>query len=115
MDVELIRNYCIKWPAVTEDIKWGDNLYFSVAGKLFCMVSLNYPMAIAFKVPDEEFEELSVRECFIPAPYRARAKWLQVIDLSCLTRLEWEHYIMLSYNLVKARLSKKLQKLHDLE
>jgi predicted DNA-binding protein (MmcQ/YjbR family) len=36
MNIEELREFCIRLPAVTEDIKWGDNLVLSVGNKMFC-------------------------------------------------------------------------------
>ena len=35
MDIEDIRIMCTSLPGVTEDIKWGNDLVFSVGGKCF--------------------------------------------------------------------------------
>ena len=109
MDIEWLRKYCLSLPATTEDIKWGNDLCFSVAGKMFCVAGLDVPNKIAFKVPDEDFESLSTTEGFIPAPYMARAKWVLVSDPSILNKKQWEKYIFQSYNLVKAKLTKKIR------
>ena len=77
---DTLRKYCLSLPAVTEDVKWDNDLCFSVGGKMFCVTSLDPPFKIAFKVKDEEFDELSNMEGFIPAPYMARAKWVLVTE-----------------------------------
>ena len=59
MDIETLRDMCRALPAVTEDIKWGHDLCFSVAGKMFCVAGLEGPLTVSFKVKDEEFDELS--------------------------------------------------------
>lgn len=107
MDIEALRTFCLALPAVTEDIKWGNDLVFSVGGKMFCVASLEPPFKCSFKVRDEEFEELSTQDGFMPAPYMARAKWVLVTDPSKLHKAEWEGYIGQSYELVKAKLTKK--------
>lgn len=107
MDIDFLRTYCLALPAVTEDIKWGADLVFSLGGKMFCVASLEPPFTCSFKVLDEEFEELSNREGFAPAPYMARAKWVLVTDASKLNKKEWEHYIRQSYEMIKGRLTKK--------
>jgi predicted DNA-binding protein (MmcQ/YjbR family) len=109
MDLERLQMLCKALPAVTEDIKWDNDLCFSVGGKMFCVSSLEFPLRISFKVKDEEFEELCTREGFIPAPYMARAKWVSVIDSTVLNQKEWNFYVTQSYNLVKAKLTKKLR------
>jgi len=109
MDIETLRSICTAYPGVTEDIKWGNDLCFQVGGKMFCVTSLQPPLQISFKVPDEEFDELSTSESIIPAPYAARFKWILVQDPALFKKKQWEHYIAQSYQLVKAKLPKKLQ------
>jgi len=109
MNIEDLRKLCSSLPAVTEDIKWGNDLAFSIGGKMFCVASLETPFTCSFKVRDEEFEELSNQDGFIPAPYMARAKWVLVTDPSKLNKREGEKYIKQSYELVKMKLTKKLR------
>jgi predicted DNA-binding protein (MmcQ/YjbR family) len=110
MNPEQLQSICKPLKGVTEDIKWEHDLVFSVGGKMFCVCSLEPPFTCSFKVPDEEFEELSNREGFIPAPYMARAKWVMVTEPTRLSKKEWEAMVHRSYELVGAKLTKKLQK-----
>ena len=109
MNIEMLRKICSSLPAVTEDIKWGNDLVFSVGDKMFCVASLEPPFSCSFKVPEDEFDELSNQNGFMPAPYMARAKWVLVTDPSKLNKKEWERYIKQSYELVKIKLTKKLR------
>jgi predicted DNA-binding protein (MmcQ/YjbR family) len=109
MEIEQLRKFCKSLPRTTEDIKWDNDLCFSVGGKMYCVSSLEAPFKIAFKVKDEEFEELSASEGFIPAPYMARARWVLVTDRSKLHKKDWERYIKQSYELIKGKLTKKLK------
>ena len=109
MTVEDIQGICKALPAVTEDIKWGNDLVFSIGDRMFCVASLDAPFKCSFKVRDEEFEELSNKDGFIPAPYMARAKWVLVTDPSKLNKKQWEQYIKQSYQLVSMKLTKKLR------
>lgn len=108
MNVETIRNICTKLPAVTEDIKWGNDLCFSIGGKMFCAASLDGELKFSFKVPDEEFDEITGVKGIIPAPYVARYKWVLVEVPSIFDIKKWEEYITQSYNLVRAKLPKKI-------
>ena len=72
MDIETVRSYCLSLPAATEDIKWGQDLCFSVAGKMFCVAGLEGPLTVSFKVRDEEFDEMADSPGMRPAPYVAR-------------------------------------------
>ena len=109
MDVDFLRSICLSLPAVTEDIKWGNDLVFSVGEKMFCVAALDAPFRCSFKVSDEEFEELSSTDGFMPAPYMARAKWVLVTKSSKLNKKDWERYVKQSYELIKKKLTKKLK------
>lgn len=107
MDIEVLRTICLSFPAVTEDVKWGNDLCFCVGNKMFCVANLEPPHTFSFKVTDAEFEELSQAEGFKPAPYMARAKWVLVTDSSKLSRKELKNYLQQSYDLVTAKFSRK--------
>ena len=109
MEIEVLRKFCLSLPAATEDMKWGNDLVFSIGNKMFCVALLELPFTGSFKLKDEEFEELSSQNDFIPAPYMARAKWVLITDPSKLNKREWEKYIKQSYELVKMKLTKKLR------
>lgn len=109
MDIEPLRSFCLNLPSVTEEVKWGADLVFSVGGKMFCVTGTEPPFHYSFKVPDEAFEEQSVQPGFKPAPYLARAKWVSVTDPSVLGRKEREAMIRQSYDLVVAKLTKKVR------
>lgn len=107
INIGIIRNICNSLPAVTEDIKWGNDLCFNIAGKMFCVISLEIPIKVSIKAPDVDFDELSSRHGIIPAPYVARHKWILVENVNIFDPGKWEFYIKQSYNLVKAKLPKK--------
>jgi len=107
MTVDLLREFCLSLSAASEDIKWGNDLVFSVGSKMFCVTSLDPPVKFSFKVKDEEFEELSMQEGFIPAPYMARAKWVLVTEPNKLSKKIWQDYVKSSYEMVKLKLTKK--------
>jgi predicted DNA-binding protein (MmcQ/YjbR family) len=109
MNIDQLRKFCLKLPSVTEDIKWGNNLVFSVGGKMFCLADLEPPFTCSFKVPDEDFEEITNRPGFIQAPYMAKNKWVLVIIASAMNKNEWEIRLKESYELVKSKLTKKLR------
>jgi hypothetical protein len=59
MNIELLREYCLSLPGVTEDVKWGNDLCFCIYERMFCITGLNNePLMVTLKVKDEEFEEL---------------------------------------------------------
>jgi len=109
MDLDTLRGICLAYPGTTEEVQWGDHLLFKVAGKMFCITDLTDANSTAFKVPDDDFDELSASDVFIPAPHMARAKWVKVVQPSALKLPDWKRYIAGSYALVKAKLSRKVQ------
>ncbi len=79
---------------MTEDVKWGNDLAFSVGGKMFCMpdiAPLEYRARktsggsgrLSFKVETSRFLEFTGRPGIIPAPDIARAQHgPRAVDLS---------------------------------
>jgi predicted DNA-binding protein (MmcQ/YjbR family) len=111
MNIEDIGTICKSLPLVTEDIKWGHDLVFSIGGKMFCVVGLDQsPTSATFKVTDEEFEEMTTWPGFKPAPYVAKYKWVMIDDITKMNKAKWEQFIQQSYGLVKAKLSPKIRK-----
>ena len=107
MTVDALRTICRRLPEVTEDIKWGHDLCFCVAGKMFTVVDLERPHSVAFKCTPESFGELVERPGIIPAPYMARNMWVQEQELGdVLDRRELESLVRASYELVVATLPK---------
>ena len=107
MTVDTLRTICRTLPEVTEDIKWGHDLCFCVAGKMFTVVDLERPNSVAFKCTPESFGELIERPGIIPAPYMARNMWVQEQALGdVLDRRELESLVRSSYELVVATLPK---------
>ncbi len=109
MNHSYLADLCSKLPGTTEDIKWDNDLCYSVGGKMYCVVSLSSPFTVSFKVTPEQFELLTTRHGIEPAPYLARYNWVLITDVEALTKSEWEKSINKSYQLVYARLPKKLR------
>jgi predicted DNA-binding protein (MmcQ/YjbR family) len=111
MDFEAAKALCRTFPGCTEDIKWGADLVFSVGEKMFAVTDNASPASgISFKVDDDRFLELTDRPGIIPAPYLARAKWVYVEKAKALSDKEAAVLLRRSYELVFAKLTKKLQR-----
>lgn len=110
MNVELLREICLELPAVTEDVKWGADLCFCVGEKMFCVTGLNAEkFGASMKTSPEDFELLIEREGINPAKYLTRYKWVYVNGSEPLSEKEWRHFIKLSYDMVVAKLPKKVR------
>jgi predicted DNA-binding protein (MmcQ/YjbR family) len=105
MTVERVRQICQALPGVTEDVKWDHDLCFSIGGKMFVVVNLEPPHQIGFKCTPDSFAELIERDGIIPAPYLARAMWVQETELGAALEVrELEALIRSSYDLVVSTL-----------
>ena len=108
MDMDWIRNLCLSFPQTTEQIQWGDDLVFKVAGKIHAITVLNpAKIWLCFKVSPEKFAELTERPGIIPAPYLARAKWVALETKDALSSDEFAVLLRESYDMVVAKLPKK--------
>ncbi len=105
------------WPGVESGIKWEDDLVFTVAGKMFCVLCVrgsgegeSAVGRLSFKVEDGRFLELTERPGFVPAPYQARAHWVLVANPEVLPAGELRDLLRRSYELVREKLPKKTQR-----
>jgi predicted DNA-binding protein (MmcQ/YjbR family) len=111
MDFEAAKELCRTFPGCTEDVKWGADIVFSVGAKMFAVTGSEAPASgMSFKVEDDRFLELTDRPGIIPAPYLARAKWVAVNSADALSDDEAAQLLRRSYELVFAKLTKKLQR-----
>jgi predicted DNA-binding protein (MmcQ/YjbR family) len=110
MDIDWLREVCLRFPGATEQLQWGNHLLFKVAGKMFAIASLEpAPVCLTFKCSDESFAELTERPKIIPAPYLARAKWAALESPDAIMRGELQELLHASYQLVFAKLPKRAQ------
>ena len=108
MRLDAVREFCRALPGATEDVKWGNDLVFSIGGKMFAVVCLEPPHQMSFKCTPEAFAELIEREGIIPAPYLARAMWVQERELGeVLERRAREDLLATAYELVRAKLPRR--------
>jgi len=109
MDLDTLRSACLALPAAMEEIKWEHNLVFSVAGKMFCITHMEPDAPFSCKVADDRFEELLLVPGIVPAPYLARARWVQVSP-GCVWKAGQKLDLMReSYQLICAKLSRKIR------
>jgi predicted DNA-binding protein (MmcQ/YjbR family) len=110
MDIDWLRKLCLSLPGATEQIQWRDDLLFKVGGKVFAITPLEPArLWLCIKADPEEFADLIERPGIIPAPYLARAKWIAVESKDALSPPEVERLIGKSYELVSAKLPRKVR------
>ncbi len=108
MNIDQLREICLSFAGTTEQIQWGDDLLFKVAGKMFAITPLvpGYNW-LSLKASPESFVELTERPGIIPAPYLARAKWIAIETPDVLSAVEVAALLRNSYDLVVAKLPRK--------
>lgn len=104
---EPLLDLCRSLPGVTEDVKWDNDLVFSVGGKMFAVFALPDLEKISFKVEPALFPVLTARPGIIPAPYMAKHSWITLVERDAMSRDEMEELIRESHALVAQKLSKK--------
>lgn len=110
MDIESVRAYCLSFPHVTENVQWGNDLVFKIGGKMFAVTVLEgaSKYCLSFKCTPEGFAELTEEDDIDPAPYAARYHWVALRQFNALSEKELRALLRNSYNLVFAKLPKKL-------
>jgi predicted DNA-binding protein (MmcQ/YjbR family) len=111
MRLDQLKSYALSFPHTTVVKQWGECLVFKVAGKMFLLVGLDAEIidGVVFKCTPDEFDELTDIDGITQAPYCAKRHWVRVGDLSALSRAELERRIRRSFDLVVAKLTRKLR------
>jgi predicted DNA-binding protein (MmcQ/YjbR family) len=102
-----IRKHALSLPGAECVEQWGDDQVYKIAGKMFAATD-KACMKISFKCSDEAFHVLTESGAAIPAPYLARAKWVQVGPKS-LPDAELRQRITQAYAIVRSGLTRKVQ------
>ena len=101
-----IAAYCLSLPGAREDLKWGSNRVFSIAGnKMFAILDF-MGERLAFKVEAELFLGYVDRPGIHPAPYLARAHWVSMAPPFPLRDDELRECLQRSHQLVVRKLPK---------
>ena len=111
MNSESVRAHCLSFPHATENVQWGNDLVFKIAGKMFAVMVLEPPAkyVLSFKCTEEKFNELIEQDGIDPAPYMARNKWAALERFDVLSDRELKELLKNSYQLVFDKLPKKLR------
>ena len=111
MNIEVLREYCIGKPGVTEGFPFGeDTLVFKVGGKLFLLIGLTEANRFNVKCDPEWAVELRERHNEVkPGYHMNKIHWNTVYMDGALTENQLREMIDHSYSLVFKSLSKILQ------
>lgn len=116
--------YCSAKPGTSHVIQWGGASVWKVGGKIFAICSAWTPVEdvntdanqvpsgfqpISFKCSDLAFELLPEREGIIPAPYLARAKWVQLTRPDAMSEADIKLHLDAAYDIIASKLTRKLR------
>ena len=104
---DALIEFCRSLPGATEDVKWGNDLIFSVGGKMFAGFQLPEGEPLGFKVDPLVFATLVGHDGVVPAPYMARHHWVSVTDRSKLPVATLKDLLADAHALVAGKLPAK--------
>ncbi|WP_207423190.1 MmcQ/YjbR family DNA-binding protein [Desertivirga brevis] len=111
MDIEVLREICLKKKGVTESFPFDENtLVFKVGGKVFLLIGLNNP--VSFNVKCDPEKAVQLREEFDevqPGYHMNKVHWNTVNMQGRLSFQQLKELIDHSYDLVFKSLPKKLK------
>jgi predicted DNA-binding protein (MmcQ/YjbR family) len=120
MILEDFNKFCSSLTSTTKVIQWGNAHVWKIGGKIFAIASYWGPNTknkqlpeegskISFKCSDFSYSILIEQQGIIPAPYLARAKWVQLEESDALNDEDVKSYITQAHSIIAAKLTKKLQ------
>lgn len=112
MSFAALKRHALALPGAKAAIKWQVDWVATVGERMFLVGGAEPGLwqAVSFKVDEHRFLELSGLPGIAPAPYLARAKWVQVRDPRALPLAELKTLVTRSHALVAAKLTRKLRR-----
>lgn len=105
---ERVRRLCEGLPATTVDHPFGDDHdAYKVGGKMYAIVGGLGD--VSFKASEIAYEVLTSEGRARPAPYLARAKWVQVADEHGWTDEELGDHLRQAHAIIAGKLTRKLR------
>ena len=99
-------------PATSHVEQWGGASVWKVGGKIFAICSIwgdGDHTKLGFKCSDLSYLILIDQPGIIPAPYLARAKWVQIQSPEAMSDQNIEMYIKEAYAIIVGKLTKALR------
>ena len=112
MTPRAFETHCRRLPAVTKVVQWEGTSVFKVGGKMFALARgfAERSGGFMFKTSNMAYAMLIEQGLARPAPYLARAKWVQLVDNDALPDAELAAYLDQAHALVMAKLTRKARK-----
>jgi predicted DNA-binding protein (MmcQ/YjbR family) len=109
LSTKALHDFLAGLPGAALSVQWGDEHVYKIAGKMFAVLRppSHKATSVTFKASEESFAILTALPGIVPAPYLARAKWVQLDRPGRLPATDLKAYLAKSHKLVAAGLSKK--------
>jgi len=110
--------HCLRLPAVTKVVQWEGTSVFKVGGKMFALGGgfvERLGGGFMFKTSNMAYQLLIEQGLARPAPYLARAKWVQLVGNNALPDAELKAYLDQAHALIAAKSTRKSRKALGLE
>ncbi len=110
--------FCGKLKSTTNIIQWGNATVWKIGGKIFAICShwgSGEEQKVSFKCSDHSYHILCELPGIIPAPYLARAKWVQITNNDAMSDDDIRAYITMAYKIVCNKLPRAKRADLDLE
>ncbi len=117
MNIEVLREYCLSLPQVTEDFPFDDTtLAFRIGGKIFAMIDLEHTEWFVLKCNPDYALELRDRHSEIASAWHMNKKhWNQLNLFGSLPDTLVHALIRHSYNEVIKKMPRKLKDKADIQ
>lgn len=111
MNIEQVREYCLKKKGVTEELPFDEESpVYKVMGKIFLIASLNPPFSINVKCDPERAVELRERYSAVTPGYHMNKQHWNTVEIEGSVKNSLiEEWIDHSYDLVVKGLKKALR------
>jgi len=104
--------FCGALTGTTNVIQWGGSSVWKVGGKIFAICSIwgeGMEEKISFKCSELSYTTLCEQPGIIPAPYLARAKWVQIQEPDAMGDDDIRTYITQAHEIISAKLTKAVR------
>lgn len=113
MNIEQLREYCLKKPYSEESFPFGeDTLVFKIFDKIFALISLDEPESPRVNLKGDPDNNIDLRENYegvIPGFHMNKKHWNTVLLESDVNDSKIRQMIDESYELIAASLPKKIR------
>lgn len=109
MTREEFDHFCQGLKATTNVIQWGNATVWKIGGKIFAICSHwgdGEQQKISFKCSDLSYQILCELPDIVPAPYLARAKWVQITTSSAMNDDDIKGYIQQAHDIISKKLTR---------